>query len=374
MRRYYLLISAVLLLSPVVAVAEEIRAIWITRYDYKTAKDVKAIVAHCAELGCNRVIFQVRGNADAFYKSKLEPWGLELGGKDPGFDPLSVAIAEARSKKLKIEAWINVLPLWKGIKAPKNRAHPFLKYPDWRVIGSDGQRQKLNKHYVCVNPARPDVRAHIVAVSSDIARRYDIDALHLDYIRYVTDLEKTIDFSHDAVTLKKFGKDPVTAAKEWAIFKKKQVTELVRAIRKAVKKARPSCTLNAAVFPTAESRERVFQDAEGWVREGLIEVVYPMIYSIDEKVFKKRLFENLALFKKAKASVPVVPGIGLFKHPTAQLSHDQIRMVRKAGCKGVSLFCYASFFNSSDQKQLKEKNEALKKQRIELIKQLFRRG
>ena len=94
--------------------APEVRAIWVTRWDYRSAADVRTILGNCRSLGLNRVYFQVRGRSDAFYRSNLEPWAEELGGRDPGFDPLAVAIAEARKQDLELHAWANVLAGWKG--------------------------------------------------------------------------------------------------------------------------------------------------------------------------------------------------------------------------------------------------------------------
>ena len=80
----------------------EVRSIWVTRMDYRTPGDVKSIIGNVASLGFNVVFFQVRGNGTVFYKSELEPWAWELTGetpettgKDPGWDPLALAIAVA---------------------------------------------------------------------------------------------------------------------------------------------------------------------------------------------------------------------------------------------------------------------------------------
>ena len=70
---------------------QAIKAVWVTRWDYKSASDITAIMDTCRGAGFNTVLFQVRGNGTAFYRSTLEPWADELGGRDPGFDPLAVA-------------------------------------------------------------------------------------------------------------------------------------------------------------------------------------------------------------------------------------------------------------------------------------------
>jgi uncharacterized lipoprotein YddW (UPF0748 family) len=52
----------------------EARMLWVTRWDYKTPEDVRAIVANAASLNFNVILFQVRGNGTVFYPSAIEPW------------------------------------------------------------------------------------------------------------------------------------------------------------------------------------------------------------------------------------------------------------------------------------------------------------
>ena len=103
--------------------ADEVRAIWVTRWDYRSAGDIRTIIQNCKSLGLNRIYFQVRGRSDAFYRSSHEPWAEELGGLDPGFDPLAIAVSEAGKNAMQLHAWANVLAGWKG-KIPL-RAKPI---------------------------------------------------------------------------------------------------------------------------------------------------------------------------------------------------------------------------------------------------------
>src|SRR5688572_8515818 len=144
--------------------AGEFRGVWINRWDYRTTADVKRAFEEVSTLGVTDVFWQVRGQADAFYKSDLEPWGLELlrglpaGTNDPGYDPLALAIAEAHARGLKIHAWFNVMPMWKDKVEPVNPAHIFNAHPNWRLFDSKGAPQALNEHYVIVNPIYPEVQ------------------------------------------------------------------------------------------------------------------------------------------------------------------------------------------------------------------------
>ncbi|MFC1705612.1 glycoside hydrolase family 10 protein [Planctomycetota bacterium] len=387
MNRYCLTVAFLFtcMLSPSL-VAEEVRAIWVTRYDYESGDDVKKIVAQCAALGANRILFQVRGNGSVFYRSAIEPWSERLGGGDPGFDPLATAVSEARERGLAVEAWINVMPLWKGDTLPKDPKHPYLVHPEWVVVGSDGKPQKLNEHYVCGNPARDDFRAHVAAIAGEIASRYEVDAIHLDYIRYVTDLEQELDFSYDDVTLKRFGSDPKEAPDEWRRFKEEQVTRTVATIRESTRNARKSCRLTAAVFAPKKGRVKVFQDVERWVQEGLLDALYPMCYSADMADFAKRLRESLPLGspgdtgassgkrpgRRAAGAIPVYPGIGVFKHEDPGLTRQQIETVRGLKTGGFCLFCYSSFFESIDRDGLYEPSAELREQRVLTVRALLK--
>ena len=78
----------------------EVRAVWMSRYDYAEGKTpaqsrgyITAELERCRKAGINTVIFQVRGQADALYRSTLEPWSDLLTGelgKRPGLGPARI--------------------------------------------------------------------------------------------------------------------------------------------------------------------------------------------------------------------------------------------------------------------------------------------
>jgi len=95
--------------SKAVAPKPEVRATWVTRWDYKKPEDIEKIVKNVRDYHFNLLLFQVRGNATAFYPSKIEPWAWELTGgdpstlgKDPGWNPLAVACSEAHARGVEL--------------------------------------------------------------------------------------------------------------------------------------------------------------------------------------------------------------------------------------------------------------------------------
>jgi uncharacterized lipoprotein YddW (UPF0748 family) len=267
----------------------ELRGIWVTRWDYNSAADVAKILKNVADWGFNTVFFQVRGNADAYYLSQVEPWAKGLTGtlgKDPGWNPLAVAIDEAHARGLEIHAWINTFPAWTGTTPPEASDPPHILYahPEWRVVDSSGQYMAFNNSYTFVSPGIPGVRAHIKAVVVDIAKNYPVDGIHFDYIRYPGP-----QFSHDTWTLEAFeaakAEDPGLI---WGNFQREILSSLVGEAYDAITAVRPEAKVTASVWGiykdefgwggTSEGYFDYYQDSHGWLQSGYLDAICPMVY------------------------------------------------------------------------------------------------
>lgn len=274
------------------------RAMWVTRWNYRTREDVRRVVEECAHAGIDRILFQVRGNATAYYRSAFEPWAEPFGFADPGFDPLATAIEVAHGLGVELHAWFNVVPAWYGPVPPANAAHVYHAHPEWMWYDQHGKRQGLSeKFYVSLNPCLPDVRRYLADVARDLVSKYAVDGLHLDYIRFpneppATPAKSGIDYPRDARTLALYKNDTGLAPEQdkgsWDRWRTERVTSLVREIRAAIHGAKPGLPLSAAVGSKIESALTHFQDAATWLREGLVDTVYPMNYTADPADFEAR--------------------------------------------------------------------------------------
>ena len=337
----------------------EVRAIWVTRWDFRTEEDVRKIVAGAAVLGLNRIFFQVRGQADAFYPSSLEPWGEDLGGPptrdgNPGFDPLKTAIDEAHARGIALHAWLNVLPAWKGPTPPRSKSHLVHTHPEWFLTNEAGKRKILDRaHYSLLNPCLAAVRAHLAAVFTDLAGRYAVDGVQLDYIRFMDrDIAKGEDVPFDPATLKQFRKEaggsPADRPAAWDAFRRRAIDQLVADISTAVRAKRTSCTISvAAIRDFNLARTRLLQDAAGWRKNGWIEEVYPMIY----EPTALRFGEFAGDWARLCGGDSVVPGIGVHLLDGGESLRDQIRSIRRMPVAerpaGYCLFAYSEFFPST---------------------------
>ena len=128
------------------------------------------------ECGVNAIIFQVRPECDALYKSNCEPWSRFLTGvqgkaPNPYWDPLSWMVEQCHKRGMELHAWINPFRAKTKTTNSLSSNHIAVKHPEL-VFSYDGQ--------LILNPGNPEAREYIYKVVEDIVSRYDIDGLHID--------------------------------------------------------------------------------------------------------------------------------------------------------------------------------------------------
>ena len=163
---------------------DEARCAWFSRFEWSSRSHIEDEIANIDECNMNAVLFQIRGTADAFYISQWEPWAEQLGNDYPGYDPLAVAIYEAHERGLELHAYVNAMPVWSGATPPGDPFHIYNTHPEWIMVNSSGTPMDPADGYAFASPGVPQFREHLNKVIMDIATKYDVDGIHLDYIRY----------------------------------------------------------------------------------------------------------------------------------------------------------------------------------------------
>jgi len=344
-----------------------VRAIWVTRFDYMSKEDVERIFKNLSMAGFTDVFFQVRGNGTTFYPSKVELWAYELSGtnvantgKAPGWNPLQCAIEASHKSGIRIHAYANVLPGWRGREDPPEAVRQlWTAHRDWFMMDITGDRMKpTSGWYTFLNPVHPEVRKHLRAIFSELSD-YDIDGIHLDYIRYPHDyylvagehypdlsrkeLMKHSLFSYDQVTLSvfsnRYGRFP--EGRLFDDFRRDAITKVVRDIRYIIQAKRTNdCLLSAAVMgDMRQGYSEAFQDSGTWVRQGLID--WAVIMNYDAARFDRRLKSCRRIVGRAGLD-SVVVGI-LCTHNVEEIIRE-IKQVERSGCHGYALFAYSHLY------------------------------
>lgn len=339
-----------------------VRAVWVTRMDYKSPQDVSRIMDNCKDAGFNTVLFQVRGNGTVFYPSEIEPWAEQFDFKDPGFDPLQLAIDEAHDRDMELHAWVNVMPAWKGPNPPPIPNQLYNAHPDWFWYDRQGNRQPMHHKvgdrerswYVSLNPCLPEVREYLVEVFEEIVDNYDVDGLHMDYIRFpnerVVPGEVMPDYPYDERTLALFkeatGETPDSNPDAWNQWRTDQVTQLVSDVHEMMRDENPRAVLSSAAGSVRERALHHFQDARAWMERGVIDAVFLMNYTPDVDAFSERIDPWLEI----ESDAAVIPGMMVRDNrPDAHMEDcKQIIETAREKTGHFCVFAYSSLFDSRD--------------------------
>ncbi len=181
----------------------------------------------------------------------------------------------------------------------------------------------------------------------EVVRKYDVDGIHFDYIRYPDGQYSFSDFSRQ-----QFEKDTGQQVANWPrdcysgplrdkyrTWRCAQITRLVEAVHREAKQIRPTIKISAAVFGAYPScRESVAQDWPVWVRNGYLDFLCPMDYSDSDDQFAALVKSQQQL---VGGRIPLYPGIGATASRSA-LSVDrvvgQIKLARELGAQGFTIF------------------------------------
>lgn len=346
----------------------EFRGLWVTRFDWNsnpTAAKIDEIVNNASLAGFNVILFQVRGEADAFYNSNVEPWSRLLTGtlgQNPGWDPLAYMVQSAHAKGIQVHAYLNIYPVWLGCSAPPDNTTPRHLYYQLRDYHGttngklNGLQWNSGGQVVCSSyqrgtPASVFLDDHLMAVATDLVTRYDVDGLHLDHIRY--DSAST---SYDPVSQANY--DSAYTYSEW---QRRQVNGTVRKFYEQIVPLKPKLWLSAAVWPIyidywgwggQEGYYDYYQDSKAWVSGDYIDSISPMIYPSlfhcpDDSFWTQSRWQLLVQnFQGDSNGHYIIPGIGT-GYCTFDEIEARINMARQIGTAGHALFSYGQLLTKN---------------------------
>ena len=258
---------------------KEFRAVWIAtvgNYDWPATKsnaesqkqELITILDNCKSLNMNAVILQIRPNADAFYKSDIEPWSIYLTGTqgaDPGYDPLAFAIEEAHKRNLELHAWLN--PYRIGDKlVTLSLNHIITRNPSWVVVFN-------NVRYF--NPGIPEVRAHLIRVVKDIVTRYPIDAIHFDDYFYPFGAKSS---TNPFVFDDKTAWETYANGQDIHLWRANNVSLMVKSVSEAIKSVNPKVLFGISPAGKRENSLDLYADPLVWIDNNWIDYLVPQIY------------------------------------------------------------------------------------------------
>jgi uncharacterized lipoprotein YddW (UPF0748 family) len=329
----------------------------------KSPAQVEKLVADAHRANINALIVQVRKGGDAYFNHADEPRALDIVGSR-GFDPLGyvIRLAHASTPRIEVHAWLNTFFVSEdsGVFVKNGAA--------WGNRANDGSTSGY------LDPGIPEVQAYTHKIFMDVARNYDVDGLHMDFVRYAG-----ANWGYTSTSLSLYMHDtgatavPAPDDPRWQAWRRDRVTAFVRDLHNDLHAVKPGVKLSGALIsfgggPTTaagwnftSAYTSVFQDWRDWMVKGYVDFGVPMNYDSDWSVREARWFDQWLAFEKDSGFANrMVTGVGAFlNYPEDALA--QIRRVLAPSARGnrvlgVAIYSYAStsvygtsdFYGSAD--------------------------
>lgn len=279
-----------------------VRAVWITTaycldwpHDLKHSKEeLIDMLDRFSDLNINTIMFQTRIRGDVVYDSKIEPRNYLFESLD--YDPLDFVVRECHKRGMECHAWVVCMPLG-STKYVK-------RYGEESFIAKNKNIAMSYKGNWYMDPDKSGTASYLADLTGEIVSNYDVDGIHLDYIRYPDEYRN-------------FPKSVPACDK--AICRRDRITALVSSIYNKVKSVKPWVKLSCATigkytdtkrYPSRgwEALNGVGQDVERWISMGIIDMVYPMIYFRGND-----FYPFLADWKERFGKDIVTPVLGIYR-------------------------------------------------------------
>lgn len=293
----------------------------------RTARELKAA-------GINTLFVNTLWAGLAHYPSTIVP---ESHTYRKFGDQMKAASAAARKYGLEIHAWV---VLWQINNAP----------PEFQAqMRKEGRLQQAadGTKLTWLNPVLESNQRYMLSAIEELARNYDLDGIHLDYVRYP---DSSADYSPAtrAAFERWLGRSPGAwpasvrsgaLREKFLAWRAGIITDFVKQTRQRVRQVNPKLTLSAAVWGGyPDTIASIGQDWGAWLKDGQLDFVCPMNYADDTYKFSALTQKQLAL---PGAKGRIIPGIGVTS-AESQLSADkvieQIAIARRLGAPGFALY------------------------------------
>lgn len=311
-----------------------------------TGMDWDKAIGILAGGGFTDIIVNMCWAASADYDSKVLPVAPEARSRG---DQIRQCLAACRKHGVRLHVW---RVCWNmGWSAPTDFAGKMKREGRTQVHFDGGAKDD----WLC--PSHPENQKLEIAAMVEIAKNYEVDGIHFDYIRYPGStccfcqgcrgrFESMI--QRKVKNWPRAVKSDAAMGKKWLDFRRQNINSVVAAVSSSARVARPGISISAAVFSDwAVVRDDIGQDWKLWCEAGYVDFVCPMDYTANNREFETMVGKQLGWAGKT----PCYPGIGLSLWPPAdRMSRlvDQVNITRRLGTGGFVFFN----FNRSEAEEI----------------------
>ncbi len=309
------------------AAVGEVRAVWLSRWYANTPAKIEDCIDTMVAHNLNTLVLQVYGSGQALYASGVAPRSGLVSGN---FDNLQHAIDYARTKGVVVHAWLNINLAWTG-GSTYPAGHIAALHPEWVMVDDTGAPMSLTgSAFFC--PEFDGYRAYLVSLADELAANYEIDGLHLDYIRTPGD-DYCYCQAHEDHFFAQYGKLPSGSDPDFIDFRFETISRTVREMNAAAKAHLPEVVTSAAARRTTGTKS---QDAHGWLERGELDLLLPMTYTSSNATFQ----DYIDAYHENSGGRLIAPGIAAYIGGVDLGA--QIEACRQSGLEGFCIFDYTT--------------------------------
>lgn len=340
----------------------ENRAVWYAPTE-KSEADVKKTIELIKSLNINALYIETWRSGQTNYKTKLDLTMHE--STYAGFDVLEAFVRLGHENGIEIHAWVHDFfvgtDYHMGVKG-----HVLNIHPEWALKTRSGS--VLNPtgygNFMFLNPYKRECRDLVLSVYREILENYDVDGLHLDYIRFPEPNSSDEDWGYNEDIIEAFQAEYNTTIdprqinsghsmwNAWCKFRENIITSFVGEVYDLVQEVNPDIWLSAAIYPNMKTTPKtIFQNFVPWVENGWMDEIFAMAYasSADTVIDISSNFLN-AIKGKCFYSA----GIGAFAQYDDIAYLEQIEQLRNTKAVGSNIFSLASVNGNNLMKLLQE--------------------
>jgi uncharacterized lipoprotein YddW (UPF0748 family)/putative cell wall-binding protein len=290
----------------------QLRGIWVHLFDdaLKSRRGIATVLNAASRANLNTVIVQVTRRQDAYYRSDVLPRTVDPA-LPADLDILAELAYAARDRGLALHAWVSALPAYHSVYdgLPLDPNHIWVRHgaasaDPWTTRSNTGDQS------VFLDPGVAGVQDHVAAVARELAERYDIDAVHMDYLRY-----EGAAWGYHPVSLARYHTQtgatgtPAPSDPAWQQWRRAQTQDLARRILIDVADADPDVAVSLAAstmgagptsaggFTATRTYADVFQNWPAWLEHGLIDAAFPMNYFREHDTRQRAWFDDWVAFE-----------------------------------------------------------------------------
>ncbi len=290
--------------------------------------------------GCNAVYLSFGSWMSVNYHSDLLP--VQPGWED--FDALTYFVDAAHARGLKVFGYY--APFYGTSSPTVLPGSMYETHPEWFATGPDSNMPTFP------DPANPEVVAFILKVYEELATRYNMDGIGLDYIRYPTPSALNYDENNRKKILEAYGIDIIEHEnlygdpEAWAKiqqYRYEQVGKIIQQVRERVKAVSPDSKIMACLISELGMARDEY--GQNWgVSSKWIDYASPMNYD-DHSKKTDMLADQLAVCRQNKSIFNTAIGGMPDLHRTWTISDwaERVAIQREAGADGIIIYRIGEF-------------------------------